>query len=139
MTPGIPEGERAHDATVELQTIAPIDPMALLVRAVDKGADVDQLTKLMDLRDRWEAARENVLVPKLLIVLDSQAEDLMHTIQHRGRPFEQTLTRQILEQLGAEIRRLAAQPDYGPVLWLDANNRDRWCEEVIAAVQAMEG
>ena len=34
---------------------APITPMALVEMAVQKGADIDQLTKLMDLNDRWQA------------------------------------------------------------------------------------
>lgn len=33
----------------------PITPMEMLSRAVDQGADLDKLTKLMDLQDRWEA------------------------------------------------------------------------------------
>ena len=35
--------------------VAPITPMQMLQTAVDKGADIDQLTKLMDLQERWEA------------------------------------------------------------------------------------
>lgn len=36
-------------------TPAPITPMEMLNRAVEQGADLDKLTKLMDLQDRWEA------------------------------------------------------------------------------------
>jgi hypothetical protein len=32
-----------------------VTPMQMLQIAVDKGADIDQLTKLMDLSERWEA------------------------------------------------------------------------------------
>lgn len=37
--------------------VAPVTPMELLQIATEKGADVDQLTKLMDLQDRWNAAQ----------------------------------------------------------------------------------
>lgn len=44
----------------EVQKIAPeattITPMSMIEHALNKGADVDQLTKLMDLQERWEAA-----------------------------------------------------------------------------------
>lgn len=33
-----------------------VDPMQLLAAAVSSGADIDKLTKLMDLQERWEAA-----------------------------------------------------------------------------------
>jgi len=37
------------------QAVAPITPMEMLQIAVEKGADLDQLQKLMDLQERWEA------------------------------------------------------------------------------------
>lgn len=37
------------------QAAPALTPMDMLQIAVDKGADIDQLTKLMDLQERWEA------------------------------------------------------------------------------------
>jgi len=42
--------------TPETGMVTAITPMDMLQIAVDKGADLDQLTKLMDLQERWEAA-----------------------------------------------------------------------------------
>lgn len=40
------------------QEVAPaITPMQMLQIAVDQGADLDKLTKLMDLQERWEASQ----------------------------------------------------------------------------------
>lgn len=51
-------------AKMEPQTEVParveggaVTPMELLQRAVDKGADVEQLARLMDLHERWEASQ----------------------------------------------------------------------------------
>lgn len=43
-------------ASTELATV-PATPMVLLQSAIDKGMDPDQLGKLMDLQERWEASR----------------------------------------------------------------------------------
>lgn len=45
---------------VTMETVnapAPITPMSMLQIAVEKGADLDQLQKLMDLNDRYEASQ----------------------------------------------------------------------------------
>jgi ERF superfamily len=39
---------------VETQSVLPITPMQMLEAAVARGTDIEQLTKLMDLQDRWE-------------------------------------------------------------------------------------
>ena len=43
---------------VEVTAIVPTKqeptPMSILAKAVEMGADVDKLTKLMDLQERWE-------------------------------------------------------------------------------------
>lgn len=48
------------------RSAAPITPMEMLQIAVEKGADLDQLQKLMDLQERWEAneARKAFVVAK---------------------------------------------------------------------------
>lgn len=43
-----------EDLTVRT-TSEPVTPMSMLQMAVSKGADLDQLQKLMDLQERWEA------------------------------------------------------------------------------------
>ncbi|MCK5444700.1 MAG: ERF family protein [Rhodospirillaceae bacterium] len=41
--------------STEMATVAPITPMQLLEQATANGADVGQLTAIMDLQERWEA------------------------------------------------------------------------------------
>src|SRR5690606_1805208 len=43
--------QRVADAS---QAPITVTPMEILQRAVERGADIDQLTKLMDLQERWE-------------------------------------------------------------------------------------
>jgi len=42
-------------AKIERQEVAAVTPMQMLQIAVEKGTDLDQLQKLMDLQDRWES------------------------------------------------------------------------------------
>jgi hypothetical protein len=42
--------------STELTKSSPITPMQMLQTAVDQGADLDKLQKLMDLQERWEAS-----------------------------------------------------------------------------------
>jgi hypothetical protein len=41
---------------IDTQNLPAITPMRMLEIAVEKGADLDQLQKLMDLQERWEAS-----------------------------------------------------------------------------------
>lgn len=47
--------ELAQLPVVEGTEIQPTMPMRLVEMAVSKGADIDQLSKLMDMQERWEA------------------------------------------------------------------------------------
>lgn len=44
-----------QEIVLKNEVAAPITPMSMIEIAVQKGADVDQLTKLMELQERWEA------------------------------------------------------------------------------------
>ena len=44
-----------HQVVPMEKVSAPVTPMSMIEIAVQKGADVDQLTKLMELQERWEA------------------------------------------------------------------------------------
>ncbi|MEI2388046.1 ERF family protein [Breoghania sp. JC706] len=47
--------ETSHDVAPAPQPPAPVTPMQLLTNAVERGADVAMLEKLMGLQERWEA------------------------------------------------------------------------------------
>ncbi len=70
----------------------------------------------------WQAARNLVVPPKLLVVLD--------------QPFG-TLPAPASEPLRAELLRLAARPGIGPVLYVGNENAASQFEEIVAAVEAM--
>jgi hypothetical protein len=41
----------------ESRALAPVTPMEMLSRAVESGADIDMIEKLMSLQERWEASQ----------------------------------------------------------------------------------
>lgn len=46
--------QRLADASQSPIEVRAVTPMEILQRAIEKGTDIDQLTKLMDLQERWE-------------------------------------------------------------------------------------
>lgn len=91
-----------------------------------------------EFRQRWRAARANVLPPKLTVLLDVPATALQQRIRARGRPYELGLTVEQLERIRAAILAQASAPDLGPVLRLTYDQERECVEETLAALQAME-
>ena len=85
----------------------------------------------------WEASREVVVAPKLTVVLDAPTELLAKRIVSRGRPYEQKLSVEFLEQLRARFVEQARQPGSGPMLLVDAVDQQHATEQVAAALMAM--
>ena len=46
---------KKENVTVLREQSEPVTPMSLVQMAVEQGADIDKLSKLMDMQDRWEA------------------------------------------------------------------------------------
>jgi 2-amino-4-hydroxy-6-hydroxymethyldihydropteridine diphosphokinase len=88
--------------------------------------------------ERWRLARERVVQPKLLVVLDAPTEALMERIQRRGLHGEQYLNLSQLDRIRQAILDQASQPGLGPVLKLSNSDIDTALNEVSAAIQAME-
>jgi len=86
---------------------------------------------------RWSEARTGVVRPKLIVLLEAPAEELLRRVQLRGRRGERTLTARQLERIARAIADRADRPDQGPVMKLSAEDPDRILEEVHAAMQAM--
>ena len=93
--------------------------------------------RLEEFLRRWSEARAHVVRPKLIVLLEAPAEELLRRVQQRGRRGEQTLTEQQLERISRAIADRADRPDQGPVMKLSAEDPDRILEEVHAAMQAM--
>jgi 2-amino-4-hydroxy-6-hydroxymethyldihydropteridine diphosphokinase len=87
---------------------------------------------------QWQEAREKVVQPKLLVVLDAPSEVLIDRIRHRGRNGEQCLKIEQLDRIRLSILDQATQPGLGPVLKTSSSDIDTVLSEVIAAIQAME-
>lgn len=86
----------------------------------------------------WEAARKQVVPPKLLVVLDAPGEQLYEQVRLRGRRYEACLDIGRLEQLRQAVADLASKAGLGPVLWLPADNPPAALPELLAAVEAMK-
>jgi len=88
--------------------------------------------------ERWREARARVARPKLIVLLQAPADELLRRVRHRGRRCERTLTAQQLERIARAIADRTARPDQGPVMKLPADDPDRMLDEVHAAMQAMQ-
>jgi deoxyguanosine kinase len=88
--------------------------------------------------DRWRQAREKVVPPKLIVLLDSPVEAIMDRIQRRGRKGEHYLTMEQLDRIRQSILERASQPGLGPVLKTSGVDIESALNEASAAIQAME-
>ena len=86
----------------ETAAVQPITPMAMLQLAVEKGADVDQLTKLMDLHDRWEARDAKRQFDGALASFQANAPDIV-----KSRDGHNTKYAGLAETLAAIRERMA--------------------------------
>jgi len=86
----------------------------------------------------WQQLRPGVVGPKLLVLLDAPAEQLLERVVRRGRRGEQDLSRQQLDQIRRSVLVQASQPDQGPLLQLATDDFEEVFREVLAAVEAME-
>ena len=88
-------------------------------------------------RQRWESARQRVVKPKLIVLLDAPVEELRRRIRDRGRPGEVDLPLAILDQIRRALQTEISRPDQGPVLPLLGGDSRRQVAEVLAAVESM--
>ncbi len=88
--------------------------------------------------EEYQWLRQNVVRPKLLVLLDAPAEKLLARVQSRGRQCERPLTCDQLDRIRRSVLDQSRQPNVGPVLYADDDDGDAAFAEVLAAVQAME-
>ncbi|MCE9551932.1 MAG: 2-amino-4-hydroxy-6-hydroxymethyldihydropteridine diphosphokinase [Planctomycetes bacterium] len=89
-------------------------------------------------RKQYEALAAAITPPKLLVLLDAPLAELRRRIAMRGRPYEQSLTESVLENLRQNINHVAATAYVGPMLRLSAMQPDTVIDEVVAAMAGME-
>jgi len=88
--------------------------------------------------ERYEQLRRAVVQPRLIVLLDAPADELLSRVLSRGRQCERRLTAEQLERIHQAIVDQAARPDVGPVLRADSDDPDTVFTEVLAAVRGME-
>ena len=88
--------------------------------------------------ERYDRLRRDVARPKLVVLLDAPAEELLRRVRERGRACERRLTAEQLERLRRTLSEERRKPDVGPVLLAGGNDREGIFAEVLAAVRAME-
>ena len=76
--------------------------------------------------------------PKLIVLLDAPAEELLARVLGRGRGCERRLTAEQLDRIRQAVREQAARPELGPVLQAAGDDREAVFAEVLAAVRGME-
>jgi 2-amino-4-hydroxy-6-hydroxymethyldihydropteridine diphosphokinase len=85
----------------------------------------------------WQDARQGVVRPKLIVLLDVPADRMLERIRRRGRPYECSLEPKRLEQIHQAVLDQAEEPDQGPILRLTDEDPDTALAEVTAAMEAM--
>jgi 2-amino-4-hydroxy-6-hydroxymethyldihydropteridine diphosphokinase len=88
--------------------------------------------------ERYESLRPTVVQPRLVVLLDSPAGELLDRVGRRGRKCERPLTGEQLERIRQTVVEQAARPDLGPVLRINTDDHEAIFAAVLAAVQGME-
>ncbi len=86
---------------------------------------------------RWDELQPTVVRPRLTVLLRAPLEALLARIQARGRPGEELLTREQLGRIERALEDQAAVAE-GPVLRLDAGDKNAVIVELTAALEAMK-
>lgn len=87
---------------------------------------------------RFEAARQTVARPRLVVLLQSTGQALHERVVRRGRSCERGLTAEVLERIAMAIDRQTRLPNVGPVLRIAGGSLAAVVDEVSAAVDAMK-
>ena len=95
----------------------------------------EQLPRFLD---QFEQLRRTVVQPKLIVVLDSPADQLLAGVRRRGRECERRLTYEQLDRIRQTVRQQAGRPGLGPVLQMTGDEPETVFAEVLAAVRGME-
>jgi len=88
--------------------------------------------------ERYERLRRAVVPPRLIVLLDAPANELLARVRRRGRQCERCLTAEHLERIRQAVADQADRPDLGPVLRFGSDDPEAVFAEVLAAVRGME-
>ncbi len=82
--------------TKEIEKVNP-NPAALLEMAIEKGADIDQLSKLMDLQERWNAQQAKKAFLEAMAKFQSQKPEITKSTE--GYNYKYATLNQIQKQV----------------------------------------
>ena len=88
-------------------------------------------------REKWLAARQRVVTPKLVVVLRAAPETLAASVARRNRPFESGLKAKQLGRIQDTINARLLLPDRGPRLCINVDSEVDLFAEVQAALDGM--
>jgi 2-amino-4-hydroxy-6-hydroxymethyldihydropteridine diphosphokinase len=94
--------------------------------------------KLSAYLEQYERARQGVVRPKLVVLLDSPARELLVRVGCRGRACERRLTVEQMDRIRQAVLEQASRADVGPVLRASGDDPEAIFAEVLAAVRGME-
>lgn len=94
--------------------------------------------RIDDYVERFERLRLTVPRPRLIVLLDVPAEELLDRVRGRGRSCERRLTVEQLERIRREVAEQAGRSGLGPVLRLQSDDHDTIIAEVLAAARGTE-
>lgn len=90
-----------------------------------------------EFQEKWLQHRARVVLPKLLILLDAPASELVARIARRGRSCEMSLNETWLDLLRHQLELRALHPDTGPHLRVDATDLPAALSEIASSIEAM--
>jgi 2-amino-4-hydroxy-6-hydroxymethyldihydropteridine diphosphokinase len=94
--------------------------------------------RLGEYLEKYEELRRRVVAPRLVVLLDAPADELLARICRRGRSCERHLNVEALARIRQAILQEAERPGVGPVLRAGGDDAEAEFAEVLAAVQGME-
>jgi 2-amino-4-hydroxy-6-hydroxymethyldihydropteridine diphosphokinase len=93
--------------------------------------------RLGEYLERYERLRHTVVAPRLIVLLDAPADELLARVRQRGRPCERHLTVEALARIRQTVLQEAERLGVGPVLRPSGDDPQAVFAEVLAAVQGM--
>ena len=94
--------------------------------------------RIDDYMERFERLRPTVPRPRLIVLLDAPAEELLDRVRDRGRSCERRLTVEQLERIRRAVAEQAGRPGLGPVLRFRSDDQEAIFAEVLAAARGTE-
>ncbi len=93
--------------------------------------------RLPQYRSQWELARQRVVKPKLIVLLEPPIEQLQRRVRQGSHRGEQDLSAETFEQIHQAILQLATRPNQGPQLRLTNEDPASTLEALLAVVRSM--